>query len=86
MNAFNSRLEKIGPKPDPIVAQVSAPLSLDIIAPDMRVPPDMDGYQLPFTVVPDHPHSEALPVFDDDVSAAFQQRFLAIFSSFPNVW
>lgn len=46
----------------------------------------MDGYQLPFTVVPDQPHSDELLVFDDSVSPTFRQRFLDTFSEFPNVW
>ncbi|SYW75444.1 related to TATA-box-binding factor TBP [Ustilago bromivora] len=74
-----SQVSKPGHTANPIVAHVSAPPSFDVIAPDMRAPPDMDGYQLLFTVIPDQPHSEALLVFDDGVSDAFQQRFLTIF-------
>ncbi|SOV01352.1 uncharacterized protein UDID_17636 [Ustilago sp. UG-2017a] len=81
-----SRVPKAEPAGNPIIAHVSAPPPLDIMAPDMRAPPEMDGYHLLFTVIPDHPHSEDLPVFDDDVPAAFKDRFLQIFSSFPAVW
>lgn len=80
------RAAKTEPAGNSIVAHVSTPPPLDVIAPDMRAPLDMDSYQLPFTVVPNHPHSEALPVFDDGISAEFQECFLHIFSCFPDVW
>lgn len=69
-----------------VVAHVADPPPSGVLAPDMRAPPDMNAYHLPFTIVPDHPHSDALPTFDDDASPALRHRFATLFDEFSEVW
>lgn len=69
-----------------VIAQFASPPSTHVLAPDMRAPPDMDAYTLPFTIVPDQPHSDAEPTFDDDLPSPLRQAFGQLFAAYPEVW